>query len=653
MSATLLALPRWEALVIKRLATASALVVTAAVAVASVTPAAVAAVAPAPFGHACATQNGVRFCPTTTLAKRVPTWDGVPLDVDVTLPPTGKGPWPLIVMIHGFGGDKTMFEADNARGKVVDGEFSTPTYHYNNIFYAQRGYAVLNYSSRGWGSSCGVPASRTPGSCDRGWWHMADQRYEIRDAQMLIGKLVDGGIAKADSIGATGVSFGGGTSIQLAWLRNRTRLSDGSLIPWRSPKGQRLSLAAAWPRWVWSNMPAALMPNGYFLDTETTAPAEASGPVGVMAQAVATALIEGAEITGFTAPRGADPTVDMLGWSALMLAGEPYASNMRTILKNLSTYSSVTQLSGVPAPLLLESGFTDELFPARESLRAYNLVRAQNPNGQVALQVGDLGHARGSNKLNTNVTFNNQGATYFDYWLRGVGAGVKAGSVTAMTQTCPAPTASPPPTAIPAAGGPFRASSWKALHPGAVWISSSTPRTIDSDRYRDFDVSIGQMFTPYFGTRDACLSTPMPASSYGTAYYGRKVTRRFTLMGLPTVKATIAATGLYPQIASRLWDVAPDGRQTLIARGVRRLTANQHATITFQLSGNAYVFEQGHQVRLELMHSDYRQVPAGLPPTFRPSNGYFRVEISKLILELPVHETPSADGQVVKPVLGA
>ena len=49
---------------------------------------------PAPFGHACKAQDGVRFCPTETLAQRVPSFDGVPLDVDVTLPASGERPFP-------------------------------------------------------------------------------------------------------------------------------------------------------------------------------------------------------------------------------------------------------------------------------------------------------------------------------------------------------------------------------------------------------------------------------------------------------------------------------------------------------------------------------------------------------------------------------
>src|SRR5213592_4319405 len=79
---------------------------------------------PAPFGHACAPANGVRFCPTTDLASRPASFDGTPIDVDVTLPATGDGPFPTILLLHGLGGGKTSFEG-------TDGDKN-----YNNIFFA-------------------------------------------------------------------------------------------------------------------------------------------------------------------------------------------------------------------------------------------------------------------------------------------------------------------------------------------------------------------------------------------------------------------------------------------------------------------------------------------------------------------------------------
>jgi predicted dienelactone hydrolase len=64
-----------------------------------------------PLGHACQAQNGVRFCGTKSDAQRVPSFDGVPLDADVTLPASGRGPFPTLVLMHGYGGSKASFES--------------------------------------------------------------------------------------------------------------------------------------------------------------------------------------------------------------------------------------------------------------------------------------------------------------------------------------------------------------------------------------------------------------------------------------------------------------------------------------------------------------------------------------------------------------
>ena len=74
----------------------------------------------------------------------------------------------------------------------------------------------MNSSARGFGRSCGMPDSRAAG-CSRGWIHLADQRYEARDTQCLLGLLVDQRVAQANAIGVTGISYGGGqTQMQLA-----------------------------------------------------------------------------------------------------------------------------------------------------------------------------------------------------------------------------------------------------------------------------------------------------------------------------------------------------------------------------------------------------------------------------------------------------
>src|ERR1700704_3354332 len=95
---------------------------------------------PRPFGLTCTAQHGVRFCPNGGLNQRVATFDGVPLDVDVTLPARGNGPFPTLVMLHGFGGEETHFADTRHNGKSDTG---SPR-HWNNVFYARRGYLVVN-----------------------------------------------------------------------------------------------------------------------------------------------------------------------------------------------------------------------------------------------------------------------------------------------------------------------------------------------------------------------------------------------------------------------------------------------------------------------------------------------------------------------------
>jgi len=248
-----------------------------------------AAAPPAPFGHACQPRDGALFCPTADDAARVPSFDGVPLDVDVWLPPTGNGPFPTIVMLHGFGGSKTAFENAGPAG-------------YNGAFFARNGYAVVLPSARGFGRSCGTPDSRTAG-CERGWIHLDDQRYEARDVQTLLARLVDQLVARPDALGVTGISYGGGASMMLALLADRIRRPDGVTESWQSPDGVPLSIAAAWARWPWTDLADALMPNGR-LGLRTYA-----SPIGVDIQAYVNALYALATTSGFVAPLGAAPVV--------------------------------------------------------------------------------------------------------------------------------------------------------------------------------------------------------------------------------------------------------------------------------------------------------------------------------------------------------
>jgi fermentation-respiration switch protein FrsA (DUF1100 family) len=604
-------------------------------AISLIVPSAAQAQAPAPFGHRCTPMNGVRFCPTTDsplpgqTVDGVPSFDDVPLDADVTLPATGAGPFPTIVMAHGWGGDKTSFETTSAEGD------SNETYHYNNIFYGQHGYAVLNYTARGFGHSCGGgPTAVHTGACAAGYIHLDDSRYEAHDAQYLLGLLVDERITDPNKIGVTGISYGGGLSLELAYLKNRVRIvtgpATGALMPWTSPNNIPLSITAAYPRWEWSDLVDALFPNGRFLDTVVDDGTLSRNPLGIEKQSYINGLFALGEATGYycgepPASPCPDPSADLPGNFAQVSKGEPadpadMAADMAIADDTFNNHSaySLPLPPGGPAPLLLENGWTDDLFPPSQALRVYNQIRSQYPGVTPSLQLGDLGHSRGSNKATLNQTLQDQAAQFFGAYLQGQPTAPAPGSVEAFTQTCPATTQD---------GGPFTASSWTALHPDTLSFGSSGPQTVLAAG----DAQDGPPFDPITGTTDACKTISIiPASSAGTAVYTHPVTGHgFTLLGLPTVTATIKTTGVFGELDSRLYDVLPDGSERLISRGAYRLLDNQTGQITFQLHGNGYFFPPGDTVKLELRGNDSDYL--------RPSNNSaFTVQVSDLKASLPL-----------------
>ena len=558
-----------------------------------------------PFGNPCTAQTGVRFCPATSLDQRVPSFDGVPLDVDVTLPAAGKGPFPTIVLLHGWGASKAAYETTET---AKAGTFS-------NVGLAKAGYAVVTPTARGFGRSCGQPVSTRTAGCEKGWLHLADQRYEARDVQTLVGRLVDEGIARPTAIGVSGGSYGGGQAMELAFLRNRVRTATGRFVPWRSPKGKRLAIAAAYPVVPWSDLASAQLPNGRAASVDQ--------PVGVELFSYLNRQYNGALATGFLAPKGIDRTADLSGWIERFNAGEPYGGQARAVLHELSTYHSAMSLltRGVrPAPLLMLSGWTDDLFPPVQTLRAYDALRARDKQAPVWLQLDDFGHARGGFHARDQATIAAQGRAFFDTYLKGAKGKLPApGSVLAYGQTCP--------NLTPSGLGPYRAASFAALHRGSVTVAAEGQQTVTST---GGDQALATALNPKPITLgglggDPCASFPA-AVAPGTAVATKAVRRATTYLGLGRVQATVATTGPYGQLNARLWDVS-GGQQVLIDRSVYRLTANQRGRISFDLQGNGYRFAAGHTIKLELVGDDY--------PTHLRSSAPFTVTVSRLSVRLP------------------
>lgn len=583
----------------------------------------------APLLPGQANYEGQRWCGTgqSGLLGRstAKTFDGVPIDVNVAFPPAPEsgpdGPYPLLMVFHGYAGSKYNFPAMQR--------------------WLSKGYAVFSMTDRGFNESCGSVGSRLadPTGCEKGHVRLLDTRYEVRDAQLFAGMLADENLVIPDKIASTGGSYGGGLSMALAALRNRTMMPNGDLVDWKSPGGKPMELAVATPSIPWTDLAYSLVPNGSTIDYLKDSPY--FGRFGVMKESWVNTLYTIGPLAGQAnyAPAGSDPAADLTGWKALLDAGEPYdgSAQAQAMLDEITAHHSSYYIDhGIaPAPLLIYSGFTDDLFPADEATRFYNRTRAQYPNNPIGLVFGpNSGHMRGMNKADANAVQREIEDRWVDHYLKGEGSKPES-NVTSLLQTCPA---------TAPVGEAIVAKDWASSAPGEIRITETNQ--VQTVGAQSGDPLNGGVFNPApLGT--ACASgsggeepgsanweaPPAPAGGY-------------TILGAPTVVAGIKQEGGNSQIAARLVDVGPDGlTKTLIARGLWRPSGN--GTQVFQLHANGWKVEEGHVARLELLAKDASLPAGGVANYGRPSNGQTDAVISNMDLRIPVIEQPGALGGLV------
>src|SRR5207248_11462816 len=145
--------------------------------------------------------------------------DNTLLDVRLEIP-AGTGPFPLVALIHGYGGSKT------SSGDVA------------GALRAQ-GYAILRYSTRGFGRSWGQV-------------NLADLHAELGDLRSMISQVVDNFDFQLnpDAVAVAGASYGGGHS----WL---------ALVEptFRTPGKNVVRIRAVVPIAPWSDLLYSLLPN--------------------------------------------------------------------------------------------------------------------------------------------------------------------------------------------------------------------------------------------------------------------------------------------------------------------------------------------------------------------------------------------------------
>ena len=574
------------------------------------TPPTLAQLAATKLGLACSmvtTSDNVAYM---KCSGEIPSFDGLGLDTDLSIPITATKPRQTLVMLHGWSQDKTYWEADTTAGDGGD------TWHWNNAWFVSKGWVVVNYTARGFQESCGMTdqdANCTP----NGYTHLSDRQFETRDTQTLFGKLVDAGIAAPKQLASTGDSYGGGQSWLLA-----------TALPWQSPNGVKLQLAAAVPKYGWTDLLDSLSPNGRATPA-VVQPANHETPYGIAKESYINGLwaVGRAEANGRYDENPADPGTNLDLQQQQVEQGEPYDTTTNPQLqatvesyRNRSAFDTTDYLAALRAgtvravPLLSIQGWTDPLFPAVQTLQMFRKLKAADPSYPIQFVFGDVGHSNAQNAPWQWQPIN----TLADRFLAAHVLGQKTLAPSAQAysfQTECGGTAQPAPIA----------GAWDSHASSHVQLTSTTASTTASV---DPNAADGLDSDPI--ANSGCRTEDANTTDPGAAYYAFP-SKGEHLLGLPTVQLPYALTGEDATVAFKLWDQKPDGSKTLVTRAAYRLStaAGDPAAgiLKTYLYGNDWVFPAGDTIVLQVTQND--------APYLRPDNEPSVIAWSGVTLNLP------------------
>ena len=348
----------------------------------------------------------------------------IAIDADVSLPatPPPPGGYPLLVMMHGCcGGNKDSSE----QGRL---DRANESWHYNNAWFASRGYAVLTYTARGFVDNLNRGST--------GQTQLDSRRFEINDYQSLSCQILataaaerfDDVSGRPDAPGVadvaidpsrvvvTGGSYGGGfTWLAITDPKWTCNAATGA-------NGTEMSLAAAAPKYGWTDLAYTLVPTGHHSSlpgdlpsfdgcdtgprTLTGAPCPGGGsPVGIAKMSIIAGLFASGNLVignHTTFPPSFSEGVACLESvsppEANPLCGGTISTLLPEFLRDRSAYYQHDFFANIAAdpsyrvPIFNAGALTDPLFPAYENRRMANRLLATVPGYPLAQHYGDYQH---------------------------------------------------------------------------------------------------------------------------------------------------------------------------------------------------------------------------------------------------------------------
>ena len=567
----------------------------------------------------------------------------VSLDVNVALPdprrhPRPRGGYPLIVLLHGCcEGSKNDWHG------TIDA--SGEKWHYNDAWFAARGYVVLAYTSRGFVNARGRGST--------GEAQFGHRAYEVNDLQYLAGLLAEDPFfgVNPQRVVVSGASYGGGVT----WLA----MTDPT---WRSPR-KRISmrLAAAAPKYGWTDLAQSLVPNGRYRRDEIASPdpnlAVSRSPFGAPKRSLLQELS--------TSATWADEVDDGF---ACLTSTTPFPANpqcggalslLSSFIEERSAYFQVRFLGRIAedednwVPVFSAGSFSDQLYPLEEHRRMADLVRSVSPEYPIKEYYGDFGHfTQNKGKEWADLCGDDNHQCVVDNYKRGFNQSPRRfqrfGAATRLNRFIdhyarpPGNPRQPRPnfdvTAALQTCSPNASRAWPQDEPGERF-NGTTLGELARNRW-EIELSGAQPTTtdvepnPHATESDPventeCASHSTPAGVGVATYDSLPLAGDITMIGQTRVAATLTGAASGVQLNARLYDVFPNGTQVLVDRGVHTL-ADASGTASLDLHGNGWRFGEGHRVRVEIAQDD--------DPYVRRRDDPASLTVNGITLSMPIRE---------------
>ena len=510
----------------------------------------------------------------------------VDLDTRLYLPSGGAGKVPAVLLGHGFGGTKNSV-SDDAES------------------LADRGYAVLTWTARGFGSSGGEI-------------HLDSPDYEVKDAQRLLDWLATQPRVQTDAagdprVGVVGGSYGGALALLLA--------------------AQDPRVDAIVPLITWNDLGTAFFPQSA---TSVRAP-------GVFKKSWAGLFFGNGSAPpgGPRTPAPQDPACGRFAadvcaaYLKMATTGTPDAATTALLRRS----SPAPVLNRIKAPTLLIQGAVDTLFPLSEADANARGIAATGTPVRVAWFTG--GHDGGSGPQTDQDRTKFLTAQWLDHYVKRNGA-TPANSFTYS-----------------------RVAGFSALDRGLVTNGYSDPTYPGLTGTARTDVAVSgtarQVANPPNGNPGALSSLPGVGGQFGSLlgsvagdlpgqhaeFDSAPVTDAIEVVGAPTVRLRVASPTGSATLFVKLYDVDQNGTATLSGGLIAplRLTslpADVAAAppVTVTLPAIVRRIDAGHTVRITVATSDQ----AFLTP---PDPATYTVAVAPAVTLPTVVGTPIANPQVI------